>query len=93
MLLGSLQTVDGQQQCRAGLKTRYTRQRMGRLSDTKVRGFMVTETNNEACARLQLVLALLLVALTLRTRPPHRLWAFMLSWSISIDSHKARSGR
>ena len=29
---------------------------MGRLTDTKVRGFMVTETNNDACARLQLVL-------------------------------------
>ena len=33
-----------------------TRQRMGRLTDTKVRGFMVTETNNEACAQLQLAL-------------------------------------
>ena len=29
---------------------------MGRLTDTKVRGFMVTETNNEACAQLQLAL-------------------------------------
>ena len=36
--------------------TRYTRQRMGRLTDTKVRGFMVIETNNEACAQLQLAL-------------------------------------
>ena len=27
---------------------------MGRLTDTKVRGFMVTETNNDACAQLQL---------------------------------------
>ena len=26
---------------------------MGRLTDTKVRGFMVTETNNDACAQLQ----------------------------------------
>ena len=37
-------------------KTEYkreTRQRMGRLTDTKVRGFMVTETNNDACAQLQ----------------------------------------
>ena len=25
---------------------------MGRLTDTKVRGFMVTETNNDACAQL-----------------------------------------
>ena len=36
-------------------KTEYkreTRQRMGRLTDTKVRGFMVTETNNDACAQL-----------------------------------------
>ena len=33
---------------------------MGRLTDTKVRGFMVTETNNEACAQLQLVLHALL---------------------------------
>ena len=36
-------------------KTEYkreTRQRMGRLTDTKVRGFMVTETNNVACAQL-----------------------------------------
>ena len=41
-------------------KTEYkreTRQRMGRLTDTKVRGFMVTETNNDACAQLQPVLA------------------------------------
>ena len=30
---------------------------MGRLTDTKVRGFMVTETNNDACAQLQPVLA------------------------------------
>ena len=29
---------------------------MGRLTDTKVRGFMVTETNNDACAQLQPVL-------------------------------------
>ena len=29
---------------------------MGRLTDTKVRGFMVTETNNDACAQLQLCL-------------------------------------
>ena len=27
---------------------------MGRETDTKVRGFMVTETNNDACAQLQL---------------------------------------
>ena len=33
---------------------------MGRLTDTKVRGFMVTETNNVACAQLQLVLHTLL---------------------------------
>ena len=33
-----------------------TRQRMGRLTDSKVRGFMVTETNSEACAQLKLVL-------------------------------------
>ena len=50
------QTVDGRQQCRARPNTRYTRQRMGRLTDTKVRGFMVIETNNEACAQLQLAL-------------------------------------
>ena len=43
------------QQCRAGPNTRQ-RQRIGRLTDTKVRGFMVTETNNEACAQLQLAL-------------------------------------
>ena len=29
---------------------------MGRLTDTKVCGFMVIETNNDACAQLQLVL-------------------------------------
>ena len=33
---------------------------MGCLTDTKVRGFMVTKTNNEACAQLQLVLHALL---------------------------------
>ena len=33
---------------------------MGRLTDTKVRGFMVTETNNVACAQLQLLLTPLL---------------------------------
>ena len=38
---------------RARPNTRETRQRMGRLTDTKVRGFMVTETNNDACAQLQ----------------------------------------
>ena len=33
---------------------------MGRLTDSKVRGFMVTETNSEACAQLKLVLHTLL---------------------------------
>ena len=50
--------VDGRQlQCRARLNTSETRQRMGRLTDTKVRGFMVTETNNDTCAQLQPVLS------------------------------------
>ena len=53
--------VDGRQlQCRARLNTSETRQRMGRLTDTKVRGFMVTETNNDACAQLQPVLVTVL---------------------------------
>ena len=57
---------------------------------------MVIETNNEACAQLQL-------ALHTRWSPcprsnfgtlgPHQLSRFILSWSISIDSHKDKSGR
>ena len=72
-------TVDGRQlQCRARLNTSETRQRMGRLTDTKVRGFMVTETNNDACAQLQPVLAHagpLAPCLKLQNRPPYRLVA------------------
>ena len=68
---------------------------MGRLTDTKVRGFMVIETNNEACAQLQLVLTPLLAMPTLDLQPPASLSVepLILSWSISIDSHKAKSGR
>ena len=50
-----------------------TRQRMGRLTDSKVRGFMVTETNSEACAQLKLVLhaaSTACVTLSLYSRPP-----------------------
>ena len=81
------------QQCRARLNTRVTRQRMGRLTDTKVRGFMVTETNNDACAQLQPVLAHA-ASLTLQPSPPERLapscWAVGLFLSIAI---KLNSGR
>ena len=62
---------------------------MGRVTDTKVRGFMVTETNNDACAQLQPVLAHA-ASLTLHFRSGfltpglHTLG----SWSISIDSIK-----
>ena len=64
--------LDRMQERRAGSNTR---QRMGRLTDTKVRGFMVTETNNEACAQLQLVLHALLscaahVTSQVQNRPP-----------------------
>ena len=80
-------------------KTEYkreTRQRMGRLTDTKVRGFMVTETNNDACAQLQPVLAHagpLRPRSHFRTSGLHQLSRFILSWSISIDSIKLESGR
>ena len=77
-------------------KTEYkreTRQRMGRLTDTKVRGFMVTETNNDACAQLQPVLAHA-ASLTLQPSPPERVapscWAVGLFLSIAI---KLNSGR
>ena len=66
---------------------------MGRLTDTKVRGFMVTETNNDACAQLQPVLAHA-ASLTLQPSPPERLapscWAVGLFLSIAI---KLNSGR
>ena len=85
--------VDGNSNGRARLNTRVTRQRMGRLTDTKVRGFMVTETNNDACAQLQPVLAHA-ASLTLQPSPPERLapscWAVGLFLSIAI---KLNSGR
>ena len=76
---------------------------MGRLTDTKVRGFMVTEkksfvvteTNNDACAQLQLVLHALLALPTSQLTDPASpsVEPFIPSRSISIDSDKANSGR
>ena len=68
---------------------------MGPLTDTKVRGFMVTETNNEACAQLQLMLHALLACAHTQTSDPASVSVgpLVLSWSISIDSHEANSGR
>ena len=63
---------------------------MGRLTDTKVRGFMVTETNNDACAQLQLCSTRWTLAptLTLQIRLPTPGLHTLGSWSISIDSIK-----
>ena len=80
------------QQCRARSNTRYTRQRMGRLTDTKVRGFMVTETNNDACAQLQPVLPHAACTHASPTSGPERLassrWAVgpFLSIAIKLNS-------
>ena len=60
-------------------------QRMCRLTDTKVRGFMVTETNNEACAQLQLVLHALLSCA--------RVTSLSSVGPFLIDFHKANCGR